>query len=203
MEMEKHKGKKKEPAAQQVKLTPEQKAAEKLAALCRKEGGKKGQDIAGMASFGVSFFAVTIESAEGRMDLLEECMIGMNAEVDPEAEDRKGGAGDLGKILFNASDTTMCVYCHSPVETMERATVAEWMAGVIEATGATITFQDEHFIKAELAANPEKGVFTLKLRDEGINAAFTFLRSRSLVIEDDEEEEVWTAEGVNLGATDY
>lgn len=81
---------------------------------CLKEGGKKGQNCAGMSTFGIHFFCVAIESAEGNMKLLEKVMEGMNVEVDEAAEDRKGGAGDLGKILFNANDQKLVIMCHTP-----------------------------------------------------------------------------------------
>lgn len=189
---------------EEKKVDPAAEAAKaelKLIAACKKEGGKKGQDIAGMSSFGVAFFCVTILDCDGRMDMLQHTMDGMNAEVDPEGEDRKGGAGDLGKILFTASDKELSIYCHCPKEVVERATCKEFMEGVLKVTGCTILHEDENFIKAHLTANPDAGIYALKLRDEGINAAFTFLRSRQLVIEDDSDDEDYQADsGINLNA---
>jgi hypothetical protein len=45
---------------------------------------------------GVKFFNLAVESAEGDFELLEAVMAGANAEVDESAEERKGGAGDIG-----------------------------------------------------------------------------------------------------------
>ncbi|KAF5831683.1 hypothetical protein DUNSADRAFT_12737 [Dunaliella salina] len=59
-----------------------------------KEGGKKGQDLSGMAQMGgVTFFNVSAEEPNGDWKLLEKVMEGANAPVDETAEERKGGAG--------------------------------------------------------------------------------------------------------------
>lgn len=174
---------------------------DKAVKACLKEGGKKGQDCAGMATFGTHFFCVTVESADGNMKLLEKVMEGMNLEVDEEAEDRKGGAGDLGKILFNANDQKLVIMCHTPKEVMEQATAAEWMKPVLAATGAKVTSESENFIQAELDNDPDNGIYSLKLRDQGISASFEFLRSKNLMIEDDSEDENYAAAaGINLNA---
>jgi len=178
------------------------KQDDKAVKACFKEGGKKGQDIAGMATFGVHFFCVTVEAAEGDMKLLDKVLEGMNVEVDPEAEDRKGGAGDLGKMLFNANEHKLVIICHTPKEVTEKATAAEWMEGVLKVTKATVVEQSASIIKAEIANDPDNGIFTLKLRDEGMSAAFAFLRSRQLMIEDDSDDDVnyAAAAGINLNA---
>merc|ERR1712094_159571 len=81
--------------------------AKKLA-KCLKEGGKKGVDIAGAAdmTLGLEFFCTTMEQPEGNVDLLEYCMAGANKEVDPDAEERKGGSGHIGKMLLSAGTRT-------------------------------------------------------------------------------------------------
>jgi hypothetical protein len=38
----------------------------------------------------------------------------MNAEVDEAAEERKGGAGHLGKMLLSAGDKQVAIVCHVP-----------------------------------------------------------------------------------------
>jgi len=155
-----------------------------------------------MSTFGVHFFCVTVEAAEGEMKLMDKVLEGMNTEVDPEAEDRKGGAGDLGKMLFNANEHKLVIICHTPKEVMEKATAAEWMAGVLKVTHCTVVEKSEHIIKAEVANDPDKNIFTLKLRDEGMSASFAFLRSRQLMIEDDSDDDVnyAAAAGINLNA---
>jgi hypothetical protein len=45
----------------------------------------------------VCFFNLAIDNAEGDPELLDYVMQGANAEVDENAEERKGGAGGLGE----------------------------------------------------------------------------------------------------------
>lgn len=70
-----------------------------------KEGGKKAQDIIGMADMGgLKFFCTFIETAEGDLRLLDASMDAMNVEVDPESEERKGGSGEIGKVIISQSE---------------------------------------------------------------------------------------------------
>jgi len=105
----------------------------------------------------------------------------MNVEVDPEAEDRKGGAGDLGKMLFNANEHKLVIICHTPKEVMDKATAAEWMEGVLKVIpSANILEKTDNIIKAEVANDPDKGIFTLKLRDEAMSASFAFFAFQAI-----------------------
>eukprot|EP00887_Chlorella_sp_A99_P005494 scaffold1.g5494.t1 len=75
-------------------------ADDKAAKAAFKEGGKKGVDLQarGVAAMGgVVFFNIAVESGNGDLALLEKVMEGSNQPVDEAAEERKGGAGDLGK----------------------------------------------------------------------------------------------------------
>jgi hypothetical protein len=159
---------------------------EKQKKACVKEGGKKGQDIAGMASFGCHFFLTSMIEPNGDLELLRVTMDAANVEVDPEGEDRKGGSGDLAKIFFTASDDTLAILAHFPVECDDKGTtLAEFMAACLKPAGASMTPEGERagscIIKGDGAT-----VFTLKLRDECIAAGFEYLRSKQLIMDDDD-----------------
>ncbi len=47
--------------------------------------------------------------------------------MDPEAEDRKGGAGDLAKIFFAAGDHNLAILAHMPPEQEDKCTLQEFM----------------------------------------------------------------------------
>ena len=51
---------------------------------------------------GLDFFCTTMELPEGNIDQLELSMLAMNAEPDPEGEDRKGCSGHIGKMIYSA-----------------------------------------------------------------------------------------------------
>ena len=66
----------------------------------------------------------------------------MNAEVDESAEERKGGAGALGKMLLSAGDKAMIAVCHVPKalqEAFSAFSMKDWVGRVAEATGGKIT----------------------------------------------------------------
>ena len=72
-----------------------------------KEGGKKGVEIEGASDMGgLDFFCTTMELPEGNIEYLELSMLAMNAEPDPEAEDRKGCSGHIGKMIFSAASSS-------------------------------------------------------------------------------------------------
>jgi hypothetical protein len=165
-----------------------------------KEGGKKGQDIAGMnAMGGVKFYHIAVESAGSSMELLDKVLEGFNKEVDEAAEERKGGAGDLGKILLSASDPSLLLLCHVPKEIAGEVDQAEWFSTVCKAAGASpVESADPTVLKAELKANPEKGIFPLKVRDTAINAGYEYLVSKSLIRPDDDDDDANYAEDAGI-----
>jgi nucleoside-diphosphate kinase len=201
------KAKKEKVKAEPVKPVVDAAAADsKMQKASAKEGGKKAQDLCGMATFGVHHFCCTMEEPKGDMKFLQFAMDAANAEVDPEAEDRKGGANDIGKIFFSAGDDNLAMLCHVPAEVAEKASILEWFTAVckpaIEKAGCKIQIVDEFFAKAEVKADPDKGVFTLKLRDECIAAGFQFLREKGLIIDDDSDDDINFADecGIDLNA---
>lgn len=195
------KKKKEEEKSDTPKLTKEQL---KEIAAAEKEGGKKGQDISGMSAFGVHFFCVSVESAPDNWPLMESIMTGMNKEVDPEAEDRKGGASDLGKILFCATEksTKLLMYAHVPAEQSDKATVKEFLEAVCAPCEATIIEAGDNFAKAEVAHDPDNNKYVLKMKDAAIAAGFEFLRKKGLVMDDDDGDEINFADecGIVLNA---
>jgi hypothetical protein len=178
------------------------KEEKKAIALSFKEGGKKGQDLCGMSSFGVHFFCVSIESCPDNWDLFQQVMDGMNKEVDPEADDRKGGAADLAKILFCAGPTKVMMFANVPPEQAEKATVKEFLEAVCAPIDGKITEDGEFFMKAEAAGDPDNNRFPLKMRDQAIAAGFDFLRAKQLVLDDDSDDDINFADecGIDLNA---
>ena len=114
-----------EKPAQQTKMSKEEKEAKKKAEkaakdavkkekACIKEGGKKGQDVEGMAAMGTKWANVNLIEPQGSMEHLRMAFKAMIKEVDPEGEDRKGGAFPFGKMLFSAGDASLAAIIHVP-----------------------------------------------------------------------------------------
>merc|ERR1711907_222642 len=82
-----------------------------------KEGGKRGVEIEGAADMGgLQFFCTAVDSPEGDMELLLECVKAMNAKSDPTEEERKGGSGHIGKMIFSAGDPRLAIVAYVPEE---------------------------------------------------------------------------------------
>merc|ERR1712061_431051 len=75
-----------------------------------KEGGKRGVEIEGAADMGgLQFFCTSVDEPEGDIELLVKCVNAMNAKSDPTEEERKGGSGHIGKMIFSAGTDKLAI----------------------------------------------------------------------------------------------
>ena len=191
--------------AQQEKMSKEEKAAqaaakdaEKLRAKIIKEGGKKGVEIEGASDMGgLEFFCTTIETPEGDVELLQMAMTAMNAQPDPEAEDRKGCSGHVGKMIFSTSVEQLAIVAYVPAAKKEKIDITEWVQSVLTAVGGTVMMRPPTeavspdkglVVEAAVKADPENNKYSLKDKDTAMAAAFTFLREKGAFPEDDGDE---------------
>ena len=63
---------------------------------------------------GVKYFNIAVDTPEGDLELLKKVLEGANKEVDEGAEERKGGAGKLGKCFFSAGQEWVCSLAFMP-----------------------------------------------------------------------------------------
>merc|ERR1712007_321158 len=115
----KKKGGKKEVPKEEVppQKTPEELEQERKAKLKKvvKEGGKRGVEIEGAADMGgLEFFCTSVDEPGGDMEMLLECMKAMNAKSDPKQEERKGGSGHIGKMIFSAGTSQLAILAYVP-----------------------------------------------------------------------------------------
>lgn len=151
----------------------------KLVKAAVKEGGKKGVDISGLSDMGgVKFYHLALESCEGNVHLIKAAMEGMNVEVDETADERKGGAGDIGKMLLSASNTELILYCHVPDHLQSTLTPAAWMAEVGKHVDAEVKETTKNTVLAVAKGNPDKQRYPLKMRDLVSGVGYQFLRQK-------------------------
>jgi hypothetical protein len=164
-------------------------ARKKLIAKCDKEGGKKAQDIAGMKDMGgVAYFHVSIDQCEADWELLEACMVAMNKPCPEDADERRGGAEDIGKVLLSYVDSHICLYMHVP-KSLPDCKIDEWFGAMTVGYEPVVISQDSEWIKAEIKQNIEKGVYPIKVKDDVINKGYQHLASKKLVMPDDDDED--------------
>lgn len=147
--------------------------------------------MCGMSDMGgVKFFTIALETPNGDMELMDSVLSGMNAEVDESAEERKGGAGALGKMLLSAGDKQLAIVCHVPKalqESNSNFSIKAWVAAVVEATGAKVTEEGEELVRIVAEGDADAGRFPLKMRDAAQTACFGYLRSAGLLPADDSD----------------
>lgn len=142
---------------------------------------------------GVCFFNVSVDTPEGDMELMQALLDGANAEVDESSEERKGGAGDLGKAFLSAGDKQLAIIFHVPAALAEAKGVSmqEWIDAVTAPVKDHVQVVEAgaELVKIVVPGNAEEGRFPLKMRDECTSAGFTFLREKGLIPEDDDSDD--------------
>ena len=143
---------------------------------------------------GVCFFNVSVDEPEGDLELLQHLLDAANVEVDEAAEERKGGAGDLGKAFLSAGNDQLAIIFHVPKDLSERkgVTMQEWMDALLKPVadkGMKIVEQTDEVAKVVVPANADAGIFPIKLRDDCTSHGFAFLREKGLIPQDDSSDD--------------
>jgi len=166
-----------------------------------KEGGKRGVEIEGAADMGgLQFFCTMMgsEITEGKVDLLIESMKAMNAISNPSEEERKGGAGKLGKMIFSFTEKSLAAVAYVPKDKMEACSAKEWLTDLVTNVAAEsvcekiLTFEgisERNWAAVAIETDQEKGLFPIKMRDPAISVANNYLRKRGLFPDDDDDDE--------------
>jgi len=155
-----------------------------------KEGGKRGVEIEGSADMGgLQFFCCSVDTPEGDTDLLVESMKAMNVECDPTEEERKGGSGKIGKMIFSAGAEQLAVVAYVPEAKQAELSCAEWIQAVVGAQGGEVLSTAKDVCVGRVKADSDKGVFPLKIREPMILEANNFLRKKGLFPEDDGDDD--------------
>jgi len=155
-----------------------------------KEGGKRGVEIEGAADMGgLQFFCTSMDLPEGDLDMLKESMKAMNAECDPTEEERKGGSGRIGKMIFSAGAEQLAVVAYVPTDKQATLSCEEWLKQVLGEQGGQVISTAPDLCTGVVKANPDKNVFPLKIREPMILSANNFLRKKGLFPEDDDDDD--------------
>merc|ERR1712151_577206 len=128
----------KEEAAKPKDEKPAEDPAKKLKKVV-KEGGKRGVEIEGAADMGgLQFFCTSVDEPEGDVGLLMESVKAMNAKSDPTEEERKGGSGHIGKMVFSAGTEQLAIVAYVPAEKQSELSCEEWLTTVLTTQGGKI-----------------------------------------------------------------
>jgi len=168
------------------------KEQEALLKKVKKEGGKRGVEIEGASDMGgLEFFCTMVELPEGDLDLLEESMHAMNEECDPSEEERKGGAGKVGKMIFSSGTERLAIVCNVPADKHDKIKAKDWMAIICEQVGGRVVRGDDSLACGEVVKDTDKNIFPIKVKDEALNLSLQHLKKNGLFPDkaDDSDEE--------------
>merc|ERR1711870_200632 len=172
------KGKKDEKKEEKKEEDPAKRRADLLKKV-KKEGGKRGVEIEGAADMGgLQFFCSSVDLPEGDMELLVESMKAMNAKSDPTDEERKGGSGHIGKMIFSAGTEQLAICAYVPQEKQSELSCEEWLKTVLANFQGTIVSSAPDVCTGCVKADGDKGIFPLKIREPMILEANNFLRKK-------------------------
>merc|ERR1712050_18435 len=187
----KHQEKKEKEQAEKPKdEKPPEDPAKKLKKVI-KEGGKRGVEIEGAADMGgLQFFCTSVDEPEGNVDLLNESVGAMNAKSDPTEEERKGGSGHIGKMVFSAGTDKLAICAYVPDDKQEQLNCEEWLNKVLSMYGGSkMEKTAKDVCLGSIPADSDKGIFPLKIREGLILEANNYLRQRKLFPEDDDDDD--------------
>merc|ERR1712039_198188 len=154
-----------------------------------KGGGKRGVEIDGAADMGgLQFFCTSVDEPEGDMDLLCMCMDAMNAESDPTEEERKGGSGRIGKMIFSACTEHLAVLAYVPEALKESIDAVDWLKKVLDTFGGEVVAGSKPTLaKGIMKADGDKGKFPLKMKEPCITEAIAYLKGKGLFPDKDDD----------------
>jgi hypothetical protein len=182
--------KKEKEVAEKKDVKPPEDPAKKLKKVI-KEGGKRGVEIEGAADMGgLQFFCTSVDEPEGDLELLKESVTAMNAKSDPTEEERKGGSGHIGKMVFSAGIEQLAIVAYVPEEKHGELSCEEWLGKVVSMfPGGKVVAGDKCMSTGCIPTDSDKGVFPLKIRESLILEANNFLRARGLFPEDNGDDD--------------
>ena len=120
-------------------------------------------------------------------------MTAMNAQPNPDDEERKGCSGHVGKMIFSAGTAQLAIVAYVPKpesnKSAEKVDVTAWTDAVCKAVGGEVMTPKApadspahggHTVVAVCKSDAEKGKFALKDKDAAMAAAFNFLREKGV-----------------------
>jgi len=122
--------------------------------------------------------------------LLKESVKAMNAKSDLAEEERKGGSGHIGKMVFSAGVEQLAIVAYVPDEKQGELVCEEWLQKVVSMfPGGKVTESAKDISTGLIPANSDKGIFPLKIRESLILEANNYLRARNLFPQDNGDDD--------------
>merc|ERR1712190_457509 len=107
----------------------------------------------------MGFFCSSVDLPEGDMEMLVESMKAMNAKSDPTEEERKGGSGHIGKMIFSAGTEQLAVVAYVPADKQKELSCEEWLKTVLGTQNGEVIATAKDVCSGRVLADGDKGIF--------------------------------------------
>lgn len=155
-----------------------------------KEGGKRGVEIEGAADMGgLGYFCTSVDEPQGDLEFLQMSMDAMNAESDPKEEERKGGSGRVGKMIFSAGTEQLAIVAYVPTDKKSELSATDWLDHICKTFGGKMMSKGDTNATAVVKTDDKKGIFPLKVKEPGIMEAISFLKKKGLFPNNDDDDD--------------
>merc|ERR1712232_401626 len=109
----------------------------------------------------------------------------MNAKSDPTEEERKGGSGHIGKMVFSAGLEQLAIVAYVPEAKQGELVCKEWLEKVLSLyPSGKLVSDSKDLCTGIIPTDSDKNIFPLKIRESLILEANNFLRKKGLFPED-------------------
>lgn len=180
-------------------LNSRRKSSQKKLAAVEKEGGKKGVEIEGACDMGgLQFFCTQLDEPDGSLEYLQLGFNAMNAECDPSAEERKGGAGAVSKVVFSAGTKELLMICNVTEDKltdtpgknegdapMKAVNASEWVQSILDGFSKNfpglrvLPESSSTFAIGSVPADEKKACFPIKMKDDAMQLAYSYLNAHN------------------------
>lgn len=178
----------------EVEATPAKPKSKtcKILAAVQKEGGKKGQDVCGMNEMGGGneFFVIRVDEPAGDLSKTMMVMDYMNKPVDPSSEERRGGAGDVGKCIFSHGENSLSIVAMVPENLTDKVSASNWVQTIANKVGAKVVGGwSKTQACAVLYTDKENEIFPIKKIEDAVPAGYQYLVDLGVVKDDGDDDD--------------
>eukprot|EP01066_Platyproteum_vivax_P006409 Platyproteum_vivax@DN2207_c0_g1_i1.p1 len=146
----------------------------------KKSGNKKGADLQGLHEMGgMKYFVCSIDGAEGEVEAVKAAITESHNE-----------APLIGKLFLSASDTTkVALVCFVPEEKQAEVSAIDWLHEASKGLEGKFLEESKGYSVYYAEANPDKGLYAIKMKDQAINQGLGFLKAKGLFPDDDDSDD--------------
>merc|ERR1719421_522114 len=132
---------------------------------------------------------VSLDLPEGRVDMMLKALEAMNVEVDPAAEETKGGAGHVAKALFSYGPDRVGVVCYVPEDLEERVAADTWASKIVDSMGGLLQpGATKNLATGFVLGDKAKELYPIKMKDELLKASIAFLQEIGVFPDKDDDD---------------